>query len=112
MKKTMFFIFLTVLTQSCCNQNNKKEITPVSDSKSVSKNFDWLLGNWERQNEKEGRTTYERWIKTGEAAMRVQALLYRTVIPYQEKRSDWLKMVRNGLWKLPEKRIQHLQFLR
>lgn len=24
-------------------------------------NFDWLLGNWQRTNEAEGRQTYERW---------------------------------------------------
>lgn len=29
-------------------------------------NFDWLLGSWERQNEKEGRQTFESWKQKNE----------------------------------------------
>lgn len=29
----------------------------------TSPNFDWLLGNWQRSDDKPGRTTYEQWTK-------------------------------------------------
>ena len=29
----------------------------------MNPNLDWLLGNWERMNDKEGKQTFERWKK-------------------------------------------------
>ena len=34
-----------------------------SGPKAGDESFDWLLGNWERTNEKEGRETLETWNK-------------------------------------------------
>ncbi|MBC8343519.1 MAG: hypothetical protein H8E61_06020 [Bacteroidetes bacterium] len=57
-------LFLVILFIVSCSQSGKKE---NSDSvKAVineSNNLDWLLGNWERINEKEGRKSFERWSK-------------------------------------------------
>lgn len=42
----------------------------VSPSKTITKsnnyNFDWLLGTWQRANDKEGKRTYEFWHKVGD----------------------------------------------
>ena len=47
-----------------CNQSKKKSLkieTPELTEKST--NFDWLLGEWERLNEEEGKKTFENWNK-------------------------------------------------
>ena len=63
----MRYIFLVamVLWSISCQQKNKvnsDEIKLVTHPE----NFDWLLGNWERNNEKEGKQTYESWVKRNE----------------------------------------------
>lgn len=53
---------LSILTFVSCDKKKKEE---KSETKTVknNKNFDWLLGNWKRVNEKEGRETFEIWNK-------------------------------------------------
>ncbi|MEL4308954.1 hypothetical protein JMA43_12700 [Joostella sp. CR20] len=34
-----------------------------TEVKETTENFDWLLGKWQRVNEKEGRQTFEKWTK-------------------------------------------------
>ena len=47
---------------SCVEYNNKG--TKINVEEQISnENFDWLLGNWIRNNEEEGIETYEVWIK-------------------------------------------------
>lgn len=63
----MRYIFLVamVLCSLSCQQKNKvnsDEIKLVTNSE----NFDWLLGNWKRNNEKEGKQTFENWVKLNE----------------------------------------------
>lgn len=38
----------------------------IEASKLSEANFSWLLGSWQRVNEKEGRQTYEHWEKDSE----------------------------------------------
>jgi len=41
---------------------------PVIESSKISdENFSWLLGSWQRVNEKEGQQTYEHWEKASKA---------------------------------------------
>jgi len=59
--KNFNLIILIFLVSACKNEN-----TPVAedpDSGSTFENFDWLLGNWQRSNEKEDRETVEIWNK-------------------------------------------------
>ncbi len=52
-------IFLcTLIGISCATSSNSK----ISNQKSQI-NLDWLLGDWIRTNDEEGRTTYELWTK-------------------------------------------------
>lgn len=51
-------ILLSLLIIFACQ--SKQENSSKTD---VTANFDWLLGNWKRSNEKEGRETYENWTK-------------------------------------------------
>ena len=53
----------------CCKQNTKEPASPEADSPEVSQSedtFDWLLGNWQRTNEEEGKDTFEFWTRTSE----------------------------------------------
>jgi len=62
MKKVLVFS-IAILILSC--QQNKKEST-IKETTGYSEkieNFNWLLGNWERVNEKEGKRTFEKWHK-------------------------------------------------
>lgn len=57
MKRFLFIAF--VFFVSCNFSKSSGEKAAVNPEV----NFDWLLGNWERTNEKEGRATYENWVK-------------------------------------------------
>ena len=62
MKKALL-LSIAILILSC--QQNKKEST-IKETKEFSKkieNFDWLIGDWEEVNEKDGKRTFEKWHK-------------------------------------------------
>ena len=50
-------LLISLLTFFACQtkEGNSSNTEPV--------NFDWLVGNWKRSNEKEDRETYESWTK-------------------------------------------------
>ena len=52
-----------------CNQNKKEKTkgdSNISEQIENSQNFDWLLGNWKRLDEEEGKETFENWDKISE----------------------------------------------
>lgn len=49
-----------VVSLISCNNANKSE--------NKSETFDWLLGNWERTNEEQGKKTYEVWTKISDTS--------------------------------------------
>lgn len=48
---------------SCTSNNNEESKTQNNEISKSTENFDWLLGNWKRNNEKENRETFEIWKK-------------------------------------------------
>lgn len=50
------FIILACSENTTSNNSNSEDI-------SNHKNFDWLIGEWQRTNDQEGRKTYESWAK-------------------------------------------------
>ncbi|MEE9349900.1 MAG: DUF6265 family protein [Flavobacteriaceae bacterium] len=58
MKKAIFLILIT-LVFSCKEKQTTKTTAPIK----TETNFDWLIGNWERTNEEEGKKTFENWNK-------------------------------------------------
>ena len=52
----------TLFFSSCVDNNNTGAKTKI-EKKTTNKNFDWLLGNWKRNNEEDGKETFEVWTK-------------------------------------------------
>ncbi len=52
----LYTLFLTLL--SCSGRGNRQD-----DLNDAAVSFHWLLGKWERIQEKTDRTTYENWTK-------------------------------------------------
>lgn len=48
---------------SCISKNSEESKTQNNEISKSTENFDWLLGNWKRNNEKENRETFEIWKK-------------------------------------------------
>ena len=65
MNKTGIILLITVafLTFSSCTEESKKETEVKIEEKALNENFDWLLGHWKRNNEEEGKETFEVWKK-------------------------------------------------
>jgi len=59
MKKAIVLLLL-VLVFSCKEKQTQHN---VSQKKVIIENFDWLLGKWQRTNDKEGKKTFENWHK-------------------------------------------------
>ena len=65
--KHIILILLCALTFSC--QQKQKETTiqnTVSKEVKTTPNFDWLLGEWKRLNNEEGKQTFENWHKASD----------------------------------------------
>jgi hypothetical protein len=65
MKKFGILLLITIVTLSSisCTEKRKKETKIKIEKQAVNANFDWLLGSWIRNNEEEGKETYEIWEK-------------------------------------------------
>lgn len=63
--KTLLLILITFLFIISCSpdKTQKTEITEKTEQNPVQNDFDFLLGNWERTNDQEGKKTFEKWEK-------------------------------------------------
>ena len=67
--KILYILLVILLTVSCNNTKSeesdaKPSLEPKAEQQAqVSKDLDWLLGQWKRINEEEGLTTLEFWEK-------------------------------------------------
>lgn len=63
--KNLSFFLLIALCISCAEK--KPTHSPEQEVSQASPDFDWLLGNWARQNDPEGKQTFEHWRKKSES---------------------------------------------
>jgi len=65
MKTTIKLICVSLIAfgLTMCNTKQKPE---TKNTNNNSENFDWLLGNWKRTNDKVGNETFENWEKINE----------------------------------------------
>ena len=61
--KKLFYTLSLMLFLACNATDKPKEAVPEKAPSKTEANFDWLLGKWERQNEQEGKRTFEYWQK-------------------------------------------------
>ena len=61
---TILVMTVAILSVSSCAERGKKENKVKTDENVVNENFDWLLGNWKRNNEEKGKETFEVWKKS------------------------------------------------
>lgn len=61
--KNILILLIGVLIISCNQSTTKSSTNEAAELAKKSVNFDWLLGEWERLNEEEGRKTFENWKK-------------------------------------------------
>ncbi len=63
--KTLYLVLIVSFVLSCheTNEGIEKTETAVPEIES----FDWLLGNWQRTNEEEGKQTFEHWEKKSDS---------------------------------------------
>ena len=94
-------LFISTLFFNSCAENTKKEIkTKVEESKSIE-NFDWLLGNWKRNFEAEGKETFEIWEKNSSSEY--------YGIGFTMQNNDTLKQEKIRLIKSGEKWVLEVQ---
>ena len=66
MKKIVILSMATIVIlflSSCTSNNSEESKTQNNEISKSTESFDWLLGNWKRNNEKENRETFEIWKK-------------------------------------------------
>lgn len=62
MKQSIFHLMLLSLLFTSCKNEEKKAVL-----ENNIPNLDWLLGDWTRTNDTDGRQTYEHWKKINDS---------------------------------------------
>lgn len=64
--KKVFIVLIGLGLMSCQQEKKEQEVHGDVEALEVTQNFDWLLGQWSRTNEEEGKETFEYWTKKGD----------------------------------------------
>lgn len=62
-------LILVAIISISCNKEKSENLQTTLESKVLevkTENYDWLLGNWMRTNEKKGKETVENWNKVND----------------------------------------------
>lgn len=60
------FNCLALLFILSCNNQKKQQSATQENIENRIENFDWLLGNWKRLDDKNDKQTYEYWVKASD----------------------------------------------
>jgi hypothetical protein len=105
MKKVAILAVMAVmiLLFSSCTENKKSKASKIEVSKTTE-NFDWLLGNWKRNNEEAGKETFEVWEKTSNSEYIGLGFTMQNGDTIKQEKIKLIKL--NGKWdmevKVPE----------
>jgi hypothetical protein len=63
--KNIGLLLIGLITLSCNQSKKESQEINIKSTTSIetTKNFNWLLGKWQRLNEEEGKDTFENWEK-------------------------------------------------
>lgn len=68
--KNTIFLLISLLIISCSQKKAKNEQldqrTEITENQSPMGDFDWILGEWKRLNEEEGKETFENWVQVND----------------------------------------------
>lgn len=93
-------IILTAFVFTMCNSKQNES----------TKNFDWLLGKWQRTNEEQGKTTFENWKKTNNSEYNGIGF---TIQNNDTISQETMKIVEtDGKWNLLVKTLKENEFVR
>jgi len=97
----LVLISLVFVSLTSCAEKSKKETKVIVEEKVAIENFDWLLGNWIRNNEVEGKETYEVWNKISSKEYSGSG--------FTMQQNDTLKQEKIRLLKLDKKWVLEVQ---
>ena len=109
--KKMLFLAISGIFLFSCNQKKEAKSTEVEkEAKVENKNFDWLLGEWKRNNEEKGKETFENWKKTNDNEYKgIGFTLQNSDTLSQEQ----MKLIQtNGKWNLLVKTPDEKDFIK
>jgi len=96
MKKIFLFLTIVILF-SCKNNKSPKDSNQIKEEVAVDINFDWLLGDWQRTNEEEGKATFEHWYKISDTeykslayTMQNKDTLWRENVSLLKAKDTWI----------------------
>jgi hypothetical protein len=78
-----------------CNTNNNSKTNSFSNK---SKNFDWILGEWKRNNEEQGKETFEIWEKISNSQYSGIGFTMQNGDTVKQERVKLIKQ--NGKWDM------------
>lgn len=97
-------IIISIITSFAfvsCNTNRKSKVNKISQK---SENFDWLLGKWKRNNEEQGKETFENWGKISNSEYSGIGFTMQKGDTIKQEKINLIKQ--NGKWdlivKIPE----------
>lgn len=71
MKKLLFLVAVAAALTACKKESNDKQqqknLTETPTAAVNTETMDWLLGDWKRTNDKDGRETFESWRKVNQS---------------------------------------------
>lgn len=97
-------VTLISLIFTMCNNNQKENTSEKSE------NFDWLIGNWQRANEEQGKATFENWEKSNESEYNGIGFTLQNNDTISQEQMKILKT--DGQWNLWVKSPDEIAFTR
>lgn len=98
MKKIITSILLVTLFFSCSKKEENPSKPKEAEVIQESANFDWILGKWLRNNEEEGKETFENWDKISEAEYHGIGFTMQNGDTVKQEKIKFIKT--NNTWKL------------
>jgi len=109
MKTILKFIVIMLISSVFIMCNNKQNENKEA-SIYKSENFDWLLGKWQRTNEKQGNTTFENWEKINDSEYNGIGF---TIQKNDTISQEIMKIIEiDGKWNLLVKTLEEKEFIR
>ena len=110
MKKILFLAISGIFLFSCNQKNEAKPTEVEKEAKVETQNFDWLLGEWKRNNEEKGKETFENWKKINDSeyngigfTLKNKDTLSKEEMKIVENNGEWNLIVKTRDEKEPTK---------